>query len=238
MGCEAAPSHGRTAATDGPRVRVRDVVRDVVAELAPEELPLVAGVAGFDDATVVRRLGGRRRRSDTLGFGFGEVAALVTPVVWLALNQAAQQLVGTAVDSGVGRARAALRRLSRRPAEAVTVPPLSREQLALVRQSVLTTAARHGLEEERATRIADAVLTRLVLAGPEDPGPEPAGPDGPADPTGSPDPTGPPVPPGPTGQGGPADPTGSARPAGSTGPAGPADPTGSAGSAGAADADA
>ncbi|MFI1835933.1 hypothetical protein ACH433_22195 [Streptomyces olivaceoviridis] len=39
---------------------------------APEELPLVAGVAGFDDATVVRRLGGRSRRSDTLGFGLGE----------------------------------------------------------------------------------------------------------------------------------------------------------------------
>ncbi|MFH9659657.1 hypothetical protein ACH4NF_17990 [Streptomyces sp. NPDC017248] len=235
MGCEAAPSHGRTAATDGPRVRVRDVVRDVVAELAPEELPLVAGVAGFDDATVVRRLGSRRRRSDTLGFGFGEVAALVTPVVWLALNQAAQQLVGTAVDSGVGRARAALRRLSRRPAEAVTVPPLSREQLALVRQSVLTTAARHGLEEERATRIADAVLTRLVLAGPEDPGPEPAGPANPPGPTGPHGPAGPTGstgPSGPDGQGGPADPTGSAR------PAGPADPTGSAGSAGAADVDA
>jgi hypothetical protein len=44
-------------------------VRDVVAEVAPEELPLVAGVTGFDDATVVRRLGGRCRRSDTLGFG-------------------------------------------------------------------------------------------------------------------------------------------------------------------------
>ncbi|MGW3466121.1 hypothetical protein ACWDE9_44195, partial [Streptomyces olivaceoviridis] len=51
MGVEAARPGGRT---DGPRVR--DVVRDVVAEVAPEELPLVAGVAGFDDATVVRRL--------------------------------------------------------------------------------------------------------------------------------------------------------------------------------------
>ncbi|MFE1193760.1 hypothetical protein ACFW6E_13325 [Streptomyces olivaceoviridis] len=121
MGDEAARPGGRT---DGPRVR------DVVAEVAPEELPLVAGVAGFDDATVVRRLGGRSRRSDTLGFGLGEVATLVTPVVWLALHQAAQQIVGTAVDSGVARARSALRRLFRRPAEAVTVPPLSRERSA------------------------------------------------------------------------------------------------------------
>ncbi|CAM5691076.1 MULTISPECIES: hypothetical protein [Streptomyces] len=182
MGVEAARPGGRT---DGPRVR--DVVRDVVAEVAPEELPLVAGVAGFDDATVVRRLGGRSRRGDTLGFGLGEVAALVTPVVWLALHQAAQQLVGTAVDSGVDRARSALRKLFRRPVEAVTVPPLSREQLALVRESVLRTAAQRGLEEERASMIADAVVTRLVLAEPEDAGPEPAGPDGRTDPAGAAD---------------------------------------------------
>ncbi|MGW0513628.1 hypothetical protein ACWD1W_31050 [Streptomyces olivaceoviridis] len=51
-------------------------------------------MAGFDDATVVRRLGGRSRRSDTLGFGLGEVAALVTPVVWLALHR------GCAADRG------------------------------------------------------------------------------------------------------------------------------------------
>ncbi|MEV0411465.1 hypothetical protein AB0I68_11845 [Streptomyces sp. NPDC050448] len=186
MGSEAARSGGRTVTSDG--TRVRDVVRDVVAEVAPEELPLVAGLAGFDDATAVRRLGGRGRRRETLGFGLGEVAALVTPVVWLAVDQAAQRIAGAAVDGAASGARSALRKLLRRPAEAVTVPPLTREQLAEVRKSVLETAAQRGLEEVRALTIADAVVARLALAGPEDSGPEPTGPDSPTGPTG---PTGP-----------------------------------------------
>ncbi|MEK8143418.1 hypothetical protein NKH18_18810 [Streptomyces sp. M10(2022)] len=44
---------------DRPSVRVRDLVRSVIAALAPEELPLVDGLRRFDDATVVRRLRGR-----------------------------------------------------------------------------------------------------------------------------------------------------------------------------------
>ncbi|MEU0822438.1 hypothetical protein [Streptomyces mirabilis] len=177
MGSEAARSGDRTVTADSSRVR--DVVRDVVAEVAPEELPLVAGLAEFDDATVVRRLGGRGRRSQTLGFGLGEIATLVTPVLWLALDQATQRIVGTVVDGMVGRARSALRTLLRRPAGAVVVPPLTREQLADVRESVLEMAVQRGLEEERAVTIADAVVARLVLAEPEDSGPEPTAPDSP-----------------------------------------------------------
>ncbi|MFI5664397.1 hypothetical protein [Streptomyces sp. NPDC051684] len=201
-------------------MRVRDVVRDVVAEVAPEEQPLVAGLARFDDATVVRRLGDRRGRREPLGFGLGEVVALVTPVVWLAVNQTAQRVVGAALDGAAGRARAALRRLSRRPPEVVTVPPLSREQLLMVRELVLEVAAERGLAAERAEGVADAVVARLVLAGPEGGGPADPGPAGPADPGG---PAGP-GPAGPADRGGPVDP----GPAGPAGPSGPTDPPGGA----------
>ncbi|MEW2411319.1 hypothetical protein [Streptomyces griseoviridis] len=160
----------------------------MVAEVAPEEQPLVAGLLRFDDATVVRRLSGRGRRREPLGFGLGEVAALVTPVVWLAVNQTAQRVVGAALDGAAGRARGALRRLSRRPPETVTVPPLSREQLAMVRQLVLEVAAELHLDEERARAVADAVVARLALAGPES-----GGRGGPADPAGPGDPTEPPA---------------------------------------------
>jgi hypothetical protein len=73
-------------------VRVRDVVRDVVVEVAEEELPIVDGLAGFDDAGALRRLRGRGRRREPLGFGLGEVAALVTPVVWLVVDEIARQV--------------------------------------------------------------------------------------------------------------------------------------------------
>ncbi|WP_405982898.1 hypothetical protein [Streptomyces sp. NBC_00158] len=169
-------------------LRVRDLVRDVVTEVAPEELPLLAGLAGFDDATAVQRLGGGVRRREPLGFGLGEVAALVTPVVWLAVDQATQQIVGTWVEKRIAWTGTVLRRIFRRSAtEPVVILPLTREQLALVRRSVLTMAAQRGLEPARAAVIADAVVTRLVLDEPEpDPEPEPgalapaeAEPDGP-----------------------------------------------------------
>ncbi|MFJ9417845.1 hypothetical protein ACIRPT_27355 [Streptomyces sp. NPDC101227] len=137
------------------------MVRDVVAEVATEELPLVTALYQFDDATVVRRLAGRGRRQP-LGFGFGEVSELVTSVVWLAVYQAAQQIA----DGAASRARSALRKLFRRPVEAVTVPPLTQRQLAEVRKSVLEMAAQHGLEEERASTIADTVVARLALPEP------------------------------------------------------------------------
>lgn len=153
---------------DVKAVRVRDVVRDVVTEVAPEELPLLAGLAGFDDATAVRRLAGEVRRREPLGFGLGEAAALVTPVVWLAVDQATQQIVGTWVQKGVTRTGIALRRVFRRSSPPpVVIPALTREQLAVVRRSVLAMAVQRGLEPERAAVIADAVVTRLVLDEPE-----------------------------------------------------------------------
>jgi hypothetical protein len=64
----------------GNSVRVRDLVHDVVRQCAPEELPILNGLADYDDAVVVRRLR-RGRRREPLGFGPDEVSALVTPVV-------------------------------------------------------------------------------------------------------------------------------------------------------------
>lgn len=159
VGTEAASYEGRTTAAT-----VRDVVHDVVARVAREELPVVEGLARFGEATVVRRLGHRGgRRREPLGFGAGEVAALVTGVVWLALDETVRQL-GERVADGVLRGTGGLlRRVLRRHAEPAMVPPLTPEQLSEVRQRVLEVAARRGLERERAETVADAVVARLAL---------------------------------------------------------------------------
>ncbi|MFD7985634.1 hypothetical protein ACFV4M_19990 [Kitasatospora indigofera] len=175
---------------------VRDVVRSVIAALAPEELPLVDGLRRFDDATVVRRLNGRSRRREPLGFGIGEVAALVTPVVWLVLDGVAQRMVSATVDRAAQGAAGALRRLLRRPAPAAQVPPLTREQLAEVRALVLAAAGQRDFPPERAAEIADAVVGRLALSPAPDPSapraaPAPAAPPAPASPA---DPAGPEAP--------------------------------------------
>ncbi|MFJ3203072.1 hypothetical protein [Streptomyces sp. NPDC086989] len=157
-----ASGDGTTAGTG--HALVRDLVHSAVSELAPEELPLLAALRRFDDATVVRRLRGRGRRREPLGFGAGEVAVLVTPVVWLVLDQVGQRMVNAALDRTGARVTTALRRLLRRPAAPVTVPPLTREQLAGVRALVRAASVQRGLSAGRAEVIADTVVARLALA--------------------------------------------------------------------------
>ncbi len=160
MGSEAVSSRDR---------RVRDLVHSVVEDLAPDELPLVEGLFRFNDAKVVLRLSGRSRVREPLGFGMGEIAVLVTPVVWLALNQAAQRIADKAMDGATSRTTPVLRRIFRRRAAPVTIPPLTREQLGDVRRLVLAAAKQQGVSDKRADQIADAVVARLVLAEPGTP---------------------------------------------------------------------
>lgn len=162
IGEGTASRGGHTGATVG--VWVRDVVREVVTETAPEELLLMNDLARFDDAAVVRRLRRRGGRREPLGFGLSEIAALVTPVVWLVLDQMAKKAAGTAVDGMATGAKAVLHAVFRRKSAPVAIPPLTPGQLAEVRKRVLETAAHRGLEQERATAIADAVVARLALS--------------------------------------------------------------------------
>ncbi|NLU65948.1 hypothetical protein [Streptomyces sp. HNM0574] len=165
MDSEAAVSTSSTAARS-----VRDVVRAVVTDTAAEELPLVDALSVYDDATVVRRLGRRKPRRDPLGFGLGEIAVLVTPVVWLVLDQAARQFTDLAVQTGLARVRALFDRLRRRPSPPVLVPALTREQLAEVHRRVRESAQQKGLDAERAASVADSVIARLALEPRDDGG--------------------------------------------------------------------
>ncbi|MDJ1135415.1 hypothetical protein [Streptomyces iconiensis] len=145
------------------QVRVRAVVRDVVAVVAPAELVLVDGLALFDDATAVRRLSGRGGRREPLGFGLGEMAALVTPVVWLVLDQTVRKFAESAVDGSLRGARGLLRKALRRADEPLVIPPLTAGQLAEVRTRVLESASHRGLPVECAEAVADAVVARLAF---------------------------------------------------------------------------
>jgi hypothetical protein len=144
-------------------MRVRDVTRDVVAEVAPEELPLVDVLSQFDDATVVRRLRRRRRRREPLGFGAEEIEAVVTPIVWSVLDGAAQQIGGSAGGALAGWLKSVLRKILRRHPAPVRVPPLTSAQLSMVHERIMEKSMRHGLSASRAERVADAVVVALAV---------------------------------------------------------------------------
>lgn len=144
--------------------RMRQVVRDVIAEQAPEELALLDGMASLDDTEITRVLRRSRERRDPLGFGVTEVAALVTPVVWLVLNEVAQRGAAAAVDGAGRQGLAWWRRLRGRPSPTVEVPALSPPQLKEVRGKVRARALAAGLPADQAEALADAVVSGLATS--------------------------------------------------------------------------
>lgn len=141
---------------------VRGVVSDVVARQAPEELPLVDGLARLDHDDAVRRLK-RRNTSAPLGFGLAETAAVITPVVWLAVDEVCRTSARTLVGRVLPGLEALVRRLLRRPPPPPEVPALTAEQLEAVHRRVREGAARAGLEGVAGEALADRVVARLAL---------------------------------------------------------------------------
>lgn len=164
MGWATGPA-GRSPLPTGQTVAVRDVVRAVLTETAPEEVPLFAALdnSRFDDDRVVRLLSRRTRQREPLGFGLDDLVPLAMPVVWLALEEVARRSAGAAADSVVSRLKAGIRRIFRRRAVAHTIPALTKEQIATVRQRVLEKADEAGIRGERAVALADGVVARLAL---------------------------------------------------------------------------
>lgn len=136
---------------------IRSLGRELVSQLAPEELPLYASlVVHLDDGKGGRPWG--PSGDQILGFGAGEAMTLLTPALlefakclWDAL---AAQAVGAAV-------RGVLRHRHRGPHE--EVPQLTAAQLRLVKQAAAEQARRLNFPEGQANVLADAVAGILSV---------------------------------------------------------------------------
>jgi hypothetical protein len=142
---------------------VRDVVRAVIADVAPEELPVVDALRQFDDETAVRRLARGGAGREPLGFGLEDAVYLVTPVLWIAVDQSVRRTVDRTADGLPHGVRKLFRRASRRRPEPLAVPELTVQQVADVRRRVLELAATSGLSPERAEALADRLAVRLLI---------------------------------------------------------------------------
>lgn len=140
------------------------VVRDVVQEFAPEELPLLAVLRHADQAHVERGFRHRRNRDDLLGFGIGETVVLVTPIVLTAIQQVVNRIADSAADSAYARFRVWLRRMLHRKDSPARLPHFGAAELGEVHSRILMEAGRTGMDECLAEQLADRVIARLAMA--------------------------------------------------------------------------
>lgn len=141
-------------------VLVRDVVRDVVEEIAPQELPLVQGLSQFDDATVIRHLQRAKTRREPLGFGWPDLIPVVTPVAWLVLERLVERVTDSGID-GAGKGFRKLSRKFRRRRSPSVLPQTTSQQLDQVHRETRELGAKGGLDDETARSLADEVVRRL-----------------------------------------------------------------------------
>lgn len=147
----------------------REVVREIVAENAPDELMLVTGLEDLEDAVILKRIK-RPRRNEPLAFGVEELLGLITPVVWLVLEKIAEKGAEDAVDGGSKQIRRVLKRGKR-----LTVAPRPPGEYDLWHTTIKDTAREYGLTAEDAEALADKVVVKVVRAREAD-GPDAAGP--------------------------------------------------------------
>ncbi|WP_436496293.1 hypothetical protein [Actinokineospora sp. HUAS TT18] len=140
---------------------VRDLARELVETLAPEELPTFDAVAEpylTDPRRAERRL---RDHDDPMGFGLGDALAMMTPVIALVSGSVVTALSDTLSDSLRSQGAKLLRKVTKKK----ELPPAaewSAEQLAEVREIALKRALDLGMKPGKAEALADAVVGALV----------------------------------------------------------------------------
>ena len=147
---------------------VADVARGLVAQTAPQELPLFRATseAYFEDPQKV--LEQKRGKDEMLGFGV-EIAMFVAPVA-LEVAKAVVKFVADELRKSTQKEASGLieervhRLFHRGDAGGDPEPGLTREQLASVHEVALKTATELKLPKPQADLLADSVVGRLSIA--------------------------------------------------------------------------
>jgi hypothetical protein len=147
---------------------ITELGREQIAHLAPQEMPLyrASSEAYFKDPD--KALKGRQGKDEMLSFGSGEAVTFLTPIILAVLSEVVKYLVAevtkslrkessTIVDERV-KALFKKFRLKKGP------PPLSPDQLKIVRQVAFDKARQLSLSEEQAGLMADSVVGGLAAA--------------------------------------------------------------------------
>jgi hypothetical protein len=137
--------------------------RELVSGLAPEELPLFPSLLSQFQGTERGRGGQKSSNDQVLGFGGGEALTILTPVI-LSFTQAF--LLAVLAETTLGSAHSVLDYIRAHFAgghEAAAVPPLTPDQLQLVRTVAEREARRLDVPKDQVGLLANAMIGALAV---------------------------------------------------------------------------
>jgi hypothetical protein len=149
---------------------MNEVARDILADIAPQELPIFPAVskAYFADPAVA--LNKLRSRDTALGLGIESLAILLTPIVLHIVTEAFQILMEAAkkaVTDGLAKEipdamKMMLRRF--RASGPSVPPPVGTLQMDAIRAKIRLTAKEMQLPDDKIEALLDAVAAQLAIA--------------------------------------------------------------------------
>ncbi|KWA78311.1 hypothetical protein WL30_02705 [Burkholderia ubonensis] len=148
---------------------VRDIARDVLMQVAPQEAPIFTAASKAYFSNPSAALKAPRTDDAALGFGADPFSILFTPLVLQVVTEVMSMLGGMAqkaAEAAIGNevsdlVRQVFKRF--RPSAEDNPLTLTSEQLGSIHEYVLAASARLRLPPDKAKALADAVITQFVL---------------------------------------------------------------------------
>lgn len=142
---------------------VATVARDLVAQTAPQELPLFQATSEAYFKNPNKLLKGQSGKDEMLGFGVVEAASAVmaSPIILNIVNDVVNLLIEEAKDAGLfkrifGKSRSA-------GAETKNQRPLTPELMTQMHQVAFEEARQYKLSETQAAQLADSLVAKLAM---------------------------------------------------------------------------
>jgi hypothetical protein len=151
---------------------VTEVTRDLITQMAPQEVPLVRATSEAYFRNPEKVLATHAGKDEMLGFGTGEVVTLLTPVVLAVTADVvtflAEEFKKVFKDESATMVSVSVNALFKKlhpaeKAEKQMPPPLTGEQLARVREIALKKARQLKLSERSAKLLADSLVGGLAV---------------------------------------------------------------------------
>ncbi len=151
---------------------ISDLSRDIVAQTAPEELPLFRAISAAYSKNPKKALQLQKSKDEDLGFGVAEAALLLTPIVLDVMKDVVMFLVGEITQSVreesseliSNRVKSMFKKYSPADIETNQAQALTPEQLLHVRQIALEKIRAMALSEDQAGLLADSIIGSLAIA--------------------------------------------------------------------------